>query len=684
MSVIKPLGLDSLDQKVLDLFPGKVVRKDLLGPLKGEFNVPAYVFEYLLGKYCASNDTEVVEQGLEEVKRVLVENYVSPDAPELFKARVKTKGSYRVIDKVRVKLYETEDKYWAELINLQVKRVHIGEELIYRYDRLLAGGLWAVIDLEYNPSLTERGVIRPFIIRQIRPIQLAKTDIGQVQNSRKQFSTDEWMDLLIRSAGLEPSYFDKRKKMMYLLRLIPFVERNYNFVELGPRNTGKSYVYREISPYSILVSGGEATVASLFINLATGRIGMIGMWDIVAFDEVAGLKKLKDASAIQILKDFMESGSFSRGKEEITGNASLVFVGNFNMDVTTAVRTSHLFTPFPKEMQDLALLDRIHAYLPGWEFPKLRSEFIGRHYGFVMDYFSEILHSLREIPVGTILDKYFAFGHSLNKRDEKAVRKTVSGIIKLLHPDLNVPKEELEGYVTFALEIRRRVKEQLKKMGGIEFWDTRFTFLDHELDKEKEVPVPEIGTGGLIPEEALPAGVLFTASSDPTTGKTGIFRIEVAATKGGTGYAVTGMSAKEARQAARTAYDYLRNHWSRLAVEKSIEGNQINVQILPLRHSGEMAPSSTAILVTIVSSILDRTAQPRTVVLGDITLQGSALTLVGLADCLQAVAEQGGRRVLIPIGNTKDLSSVPTEILNKLELVFYIDALDAILKTLGL
>ncbi|MCD6317877.1 protease Lon-related BREX system protein BrxL [Candidatus Aerophobetes bacterium] len=684
MNAIKPLELDSLDQKILALFPGKVVRKDLLGPLKGEFNVPAYVLEYLLGKYCASDDMEVVEEGLREVKRILVENYVSPDAPELFKAQVKTRGYYRVIDKVRAKLYETEDKYWAELVNLQVKRVHIGEDLIHRYDRMLSGGLWAVIDLEYNPSLTDHGTIRPFVIRQIRPIQLAKIDVKQVQNLRKEFSNDEWIDLLIRSTGLEPSHFDRRKKLLYLLRLLPFVERNYNLVELGPRNTGKSYVYREISPYSILVSGGEATVASLFVNLATGRIGMVGMWDIVAFDEVAGLKKLKDASSIQILKDFMESGSFSRGKEEIAGNASLVFVGNLNVDVSTAVRTSHLFTPFPKEMQDLALLDRIHAYLPGWELPKLRSEFIGKHYGFVVDYFSEILHKLREIPVGTIIDRYFEFGHSLNKRDERAVRKTVSGFIKLLHPDLNVSKEGLEEYIVFALEVRRRVKEQLKKMGGIEFWDTRFTFVDRQLGEEKEVSVPEIATGGLIPEEALPPGVIFTVSSDPTTGKTGIFRIEVAVTKGGTGYTITGKQTKEVKQAVRTAYDYLRNNWSRLAVEKSIEGNQINVQILPLRHTEEIAPSSTAVCVSIVSSILDRKILPRTVVVGDITLQGSVLTLIGLADCLQAAAEQGGKRVLIPIGNTKELSSVPTEILNKLELLFYADPLDAIFKALGL
>lgn len=687
MGAIKLLELDELDKKVLELFPGKVVRKDLLSALKGEFNVPSYVVEYLLGRYCASSDREVVEHGLEEVKRILSENYVSPDAPELFKAQVKSKGSYRVIDKVKVRLYETEDKYWAELTNLQIKRVHIGDEWIYRYDRLLAGGIWAIIDLEYDPSLTDRGEIRPFVIRQLRPIQLGSVDLSELEELRGYFSTEEWMNFLIRSMGLEPSYFDRRRKLLYLLRLVPFVERNYNLVELGPRNTGKSYLYRELSPYSILISGGEATIASLFINLSTGRPGMVVLWDIVAFDEVAGLKKLKDPSAIQILKDFMESGSFSRGKEEIAGNASLVFVGNLNVDVSTAVRTSHLFTPFPKEMQDLALLDRIHAYLPGWELMKMRSEFIGSHYGFVVDYFAEVLHALRDKPVGLILDKHFELGHSLNKRDEKAVRKTVSGLIKLLHPDFErrgVKKEELEEYLSFAMEMRRRVKEQLKRMGGIEFWDTRFTYIDLEEEREKEVRPPELGEEGLIPEEPLPPGVVFTASSDPTTGKSCLFRIEVAAVKGPSGYAVSGLSTKAARQAVRTAYDYLQNNWSKLAAEKTLEGQQLNIQIAPLLPSEDLSPPNTAILIAIASALLNRAVRPRTAVLGEITVQGAALSMINLADCLQTLSEHGGRRVLIPIQNLREISEVPPEILSKLELIFYSDAKDAILKALEL
>lgn len=682
---MQALTIDELDQKVLELFPGKVVRKDLVGPLKGEFNVPTYVLEYLLGRYCSSADPAVVEDGLKEVRRVLTENYVRPDAPDLFKSQVREKGTYRVIDKVRVRLQETEDKYWAELVNLQVGHVHIGQDWLQKYERLLAGGIWAVTDLEYDPSLTDaRNAIRPFVIRKIQPIQLAGVGLADVRERRAQLSTEEWKDFLLRSVGLEPSAFTDRRKMLYLLRLLPFVERNYNMVELGPRNTGKSYVYRELSPYSILVSGGEATVASLFVNLATGRVGMVGLWDVVAFDEVAGLRKLKDGTSVQILKDYMESGSFSRGRDEIQANASLVFIGNINVDIETAVRTSHLFTPFPKEMQDLALLDRMHAYLPGWELPKMHSDYIGVHYGFVVDYLAEIFRGLRDLPVAHLVDHHFRFGASLNRRDEKAVRRTVSGLVKLLHPDEQVTKPELEGYLNLAMELRRRVKEQLKRMGGIEFWDTHFSYQDIESGIEKAVGVQEQSAAGLIPPDQLPAGVVYTVSADPTSGKTGAFRLEVAAAKGGNGYALTGASSRHVREAARVAYDYLRTHWLELAVERPLEGNQLNIQVVDLQHSETLAPGSTAFSVAIVSSMLDRPLAAGTVVLGDVTVAGGTIAVQAFADCLQSVAENGGRRVLIPIQNAGEISSLPADILKKLDIAFYAGPKEAVLKALGL
>lgn len=682
---MEAVKVDPLDEKVLGLFPGKIVRKDLVGPLKGEFNVPTYVLEYLLGRYCSSPDPRVVEEGLKEVRRTLTENYVRPDAPELFKSQVRERGTYRVIDKVRVRLYETEDKYWGELVNLGVGRVHIGEEWLRKYERLLAGGIWAAVDLEYDPMLTDaRGAIRPFVIRQVRPIQLAGVGLDEVREKRAMLSRDEWRDLILRSVGLEAEALTERMKMLHLLRLVPFVERNYNLVELGPRNTGKSYVYRELSPYSILVSGGEATVASLFVNLATGRIGMVGMWDVVAFDEVAGLRRMKDATAIQILKDYMEAGSFSRGRDEIQANAAMVLVGNLNVDVETAVRTSHLFTPFPKEMQDLALLDRIHAFLPGWELPKMHSRFIGKNYGFVVDYLAEVFRGLRELPVAHLLDRHFRPGPSLNRRDEKAVRRTVSGLVKILHPDEKVTRDELEEYLIFAMEVRRRVKEQLKRMGGIEFWDTHFSYVDVELGSERAVGVPEQQAVGLIPTDQLPAGVVFSASADPTSGRNGIFRLEVAAVKGGSGYAVTGSSGRPVREAARTAYDYLRTHWHELAVERPLDGHQLNIQVVDLQRAEGLTPSSMAFAVAVVSAMLDHPVAGGTVVLGDITVGGATLAVMGFADCLQAVAEQGARRALIPIQNAGELSSVPQEILAKLDIAFYNDPKDAVLKALGL
>lgn len=676
---------DPLDEKVLGLFPGKVVRKDLLAPLKGEFNVPTYVLEYLLGKYCSSNDRAIVEEGLKEVRRTLTENYVRPDAPELFKSQVREQGTYRVIDKVRVRLAETENKYWSELVNLGVNHVHIEEQWLRRYERLLAGGIWAVVDLQYDPMLTDaRGNIRPFVIRRVQPIQLAGIGLEEIRDKRASLTWDEWRDLILRSIGLEPAALTERAKMLYLLRLVPFVERNYNLVELGPRNTGKSYAFRDLSPYSILVSGGEATVASLFVNLATGRVGMVGTWDVVAFDEVAGLRRMKDPTTIQILKDFMEAGSFSRGRDEIQANASLVFVGNLNVDVDTAVRTSHLFTPFPKEMQDLALLDRIHAYLPGWEFPKMHSQYIASGFGFVVDYLAEVFKALRELPVTHLLDQHFRLGSSLNRRDEKAVRRTVSGLLKLLHPDEQVTRDDVERYVVLAIEMRRRVKEQLKRMGGIEFWDTHFSYVDVASGAEKTVGVPEQTAAGLISGDPLPAGVVYTAAADPNQGKTGLFRVEVAATKGGSGYAVTGSGSRAVREAVRTAYDYLRTHWHELAVERPLEGFALNVQVVDLQSAEEVTPSSMALAVAIVSQMLDRPVAAGTVILGGVTVAGGTLSIVGFADCLQVVAEQGARRVLIPIDNSGELSSVPPDILNRVDVAFYGNPRDAVLKALGL
>jgi ATP-dependent Lon protease len=677
------MEVDILDEKVIWSFRGRSVRKDLVNLLKGQMNVPAYVLEYLLGKYCASDDEQVIAAGLQEVKRILTEHYVRPDQAELFKAKVREQGSHRVIDKVKVRLVETENKYWASLTNLQIDRVHISEDLMMRYERLLGGGIWAVVDLAYDPSLAHKGEIRPFVIQEIRPIQLAGGNLLQeFREKRSEFSRDEWLDLLLRSVGLEPTTFSHRLKMLYLVRLIPLVENNYNLVEFGPRGTGKSYVYREVSPYAILVSGGDVTVPTLFFSLiGRGRVGLVGLWDAVAFDEVAGLTRLANPQAINLLKDYMESGSFSRGREEITALAALVFIGNINLDVETTLRTSHLFTPFPTEMQDLAFLDRFHAYLPGWEMPKLTSSLLTGHYGLVVDYLAEVFRELRKFSFADAIDGCFSLGSALNRRDEKAVRKTVSGLLKLLHPDGIWRKEELEEYLSLALELRRRVKEQLRRMGGVEYWNTSLSFLDKSTGEEKFVPLPEQGEAMVIPPDPLPSGAVFTVGLDAESNRYALFRVEVALMKG-SGYVVTGAAGTAMREAVRTAYDYLKSKLHRFAIDKSLEDLQVHFQVVNLMQAKEGSQTASAFFIALFSALVNKPVRPATVVLGEITVQGGVLPVRDLAECVQLARENGARRVLVPIANAKDIPQIPPEILSGLELAFYSDPKDCLLKAL--
>ena len=676
--------MDNLSEKALRYFPGRVVRKDLVNALKGQLNVPAYVLEYLLGKYCSSADESVIAAGLQEVKRILTEHYVRPDQAEWFKAQVRERGHHRVIDKVKVRLVETEDKYWANLVNLGIDRVHIGAELTQRYERLLGGGVWAIVDLAYDPTLIHRGEVRPFVIQELRPIQLAGGNpLAEVGEKRARFPRDEWLDFLLRSVGVEPLQLSHRLKMLYLVRLIPLVENNYNFVELGPRGTGKSYIYREVSPYAILVSGGEVTVPSLFVShIGRGRIGLVGLWDAVAFDEVAGLTRLANPQAINLLKDYMESGSFSRGREEITALASLVFIGNIKADVEMLVRTSHLFTPFPVEMQDLAFLDRFHAYLPGWEFPKLSSAMLTSQYGLVVDYLAEVFRELRKLSFGDAIDRWFELGEALNKRDEKAVRKTVSGLIKLLHPDGKFTKAELEEYLQLALELRRRVKEQLRRMGGVEYWNTSLSYRDKETQEERFASLPEQGEAVVIPPDPLPPGTAFTIGQDVLSARYALFRVEVALMKGGGTYTVTGAVGRAMREAVRTAYDYLRSNLHRFTIDRSLEDLNAHFQVVNLMQAKEGSQTAAAFFTALFSALVQRSIRPATVILGEITVQGSVLPVADLAECVQLARENGARRVLVPTANAKDIPRIPSELLAGMELAFYSDPRDCLLKAL--
>lgn len=684
---IPVIALDPLDVKLAAAFPGVTVRKDLVRRIKGGFNVPVYVLEYLLGRYCSSTDPDIVAEGLEIVRDTLATNFVRADESEKLKSLVREQGSHRVIDKVRVRLVETEDKYWAELTNMALGNVHIAENDVRRFDRLLSGGIWAIVDLRYDPNLQHKGQNRPFVIESIKPIQQPNSDLGAYRAGRAQFSRDEWIDVLLRSIGMEAHHGDLslRKKMLMLARLIPMVESNYNMIELGPRGTGKSFVYREISPYTILISGGQTTVATLFMNLATGRIGLVGLWDVVAFDEVAGIR-FKDPSAVQILKDYMESGSFSRGKDEVPADASMVFNGNIDGDIKTLVKTGHLLGPLPEEMQDLALIDRIHAYVPGWDSDKLKPEYLTDHYGFVVDYLSEVLRAQRKLSYTDLIDQHFRFGSHLNQRDVKAVRKTISGLIKLLHPDGKVTKSELEEYLVFAMELRRRVKEQLRKMGGFEYWAVNFSYLDNETMQEVFVAVPEEGTEGFISEGKPNPGSVYAIAYDQAQGKLGLLRLEVQLIPGSSGLRVSGLprGSNSLKDSIRTAHDYLKTN-SRTAVgNKGIQEYDVNLQLINPMNIQEGSSISVASMVAILSALTSKSVMERLVILGDMSLHGTLSRVTMLTEHLQLAMDNGARRILVPSENKRDFADIPSDILDKLQISFYSDPLNAAYRALEL
>ena len=562
--------MEELSEKLNRYFPGKVVRKDLTKKIKEDANVPVYVLEYLLGMYCATDDEKAIEDGVEQVKNILADNFVRPDEAEKVKSKIKERGIYTIIDKVSVKLNEKIDLYVAELSNLGIKDVAIDESFVKKFDKLLVGGIWSIIKIKYDFEENKR---MPFVIESLNPIQLPNMDIEGLFEGRKHFTKDEWMDILIRSMGIEPSQLKQNQKWHFLERIVPLVENNYNMCELGPRGTGKSHIYKEISPNSILVSGGQTTVANLFYNMGAKKIGLVGMWDCVAFDEVAGIH-FKDKDGIQIMKDYMASGSFARGKEEKNANASMVFVGNINQSVEVLLKTSHLFEPFPPEMaNDSAFFDRMHYYLPGWEIPKMRPELITDEYGFITDYISEFFREMRKHTFSDSIDKYFRLGNNLNQRDVIAVRKTVSGLVKVLYPDGEFTKEELEEILEYALVGRRRVKEQLKKIGGMEFYDVHFSYIDNETMEEKFVSVPEIGGGKLIPEGMLKAGQTYYVGLG-NSGRIGTYKIEVESPVGHGKFEATGVgSDRETREALSTSFNYFK------ANKKSISSN-INTETI--------------------------------------------------------------------------------------------------------
>jgi ATP-dependent Lon protease len=671
---------DNLDALLNRYFAGRVVRKDLTKLLKEGANVPVYVLEYLLGMYAAAEDEATISAGLTKVKNILAENFVRPDESEKIKSKIREQGSYKVIDKVTVKLNEKRDVYEALLSNLNIKGVEVSSGIVKKYEKLLAGGIWCIVSLTYFYEDNQKGT--PFQITELKPIQLPNMDMGQFFEGRRYFTEEQWLDVLLRSTGMEPTLFDERAKWHLVARLIPFVENNYNLCELGPRGTGKSHIYKEISPNSILVSGGQTTVANLFYNMSTRKVGLVGLWDVVAFDEVAGIS-FKDNDGVQIMKDFMASGSFSRGRDPINADASMVFVGNINQSVDTLVKTGHLFAPFPDVMIDSAFFDRMHAYVPGWEVPKMRPEYFTNQYGFIVDYLAEYLREMRKRSFSDAIDKYFKLGNNLNQRDTIAVRRTVSGLLKLLYPHGEYDKEAVRKCLKYAMEARRRVKEQLKKIGGMEFYEVHFSYIDGETLEEHFVSVPEQGGVSLIPEGPLSPGTLHTVTVG-SNGFLGLYRLELQVTAGSGKLSISGVgSNQQSKESIKVAFDYFKANVSRVSASAKAIDHDYHLHIVELHNTGSSDALTMSSLVALCSGLMGKPLQSQMVVLGDMSLGGSIVPVESLAETLQVAFDAGAKRVLLPMSSVGDIPTVPGELFAKFQISFYSDPVDAVFKALG-
>lgn len=675
--------MEELNEKLNKYFAGKVVRKDLTKKIKEGANVPVYVLEYLLGMYCATADEQAINDGVSTVKRILADNFVRPDEAEKIKSKIKEQGIYTIIDKVTVRLNERQDIYQAEFSNLGIKDAYISEDIVKKYEKLLVGGIWCIVKVSYTFDDVEKHKI-PFTASSLDPIQLPNMDLEGLFEGRKNFTKEEWMDVLIRSMGIEPSQLTDIQKWHFIERAVPLVENNYNLCELGPRGTGKSHIYKEISPNSILVSGGQTTVANLFYNMGQKKIGLVGMWDCVAFDEVAGIT-FKDKDGIQIMKDYMASGSFARGKEEKNANASMVFVGNINQSVEVLLKTSNLFEPFPKEMaNDSAFFDRMHFYLPGWEIPKMRPELITDEYGFITDYLSEYFREMRKRTFSDSLDKYFKLGNNLNQRDVIAVRKTVSGLVKLLYPNGEYSKEELEEILAYALVGRRRVKEQLKKIGGMEFYDVHFSYIDLETMDEKFISVPESGGDKLIPEGMLKAGHTYFIGRG-NSGMIGVYKIEVESPNGHGKFQVSGIGTdRETKEALNTAFNYFKANRKNISASIQVDDVDYLLHIEDLQGIGASKDVSLASFVAMCSSALKKPMQGSLVILGSMSIGGTIGKVEELANTLQVCFDAGAKKILLPMSSASDISSVPSDLFSKFNISFYNDPEDAVFKALGI
>ncbi len=690
-----------IKDKLRQNFDGKIVRKDLTKKIKEGANVPVYVLEFLLGQYCSSDDDKVIEQGVQNVKHILADNFVRPDEAQKVLSRLRSRGSHTIIDMVTVRLDIKKDCFFAEFSNLGLANIPITDEYPEKYDRLLCGGIWCIVQLDYETEgdnnfgiidadgntlqskQKKQKDISPISIRKLTPIQMPHIDIEDLKRGRQAFTKEEWLDVMLRSIGMEPDELTYREKWLLLTRMIPLVENNFNLCELGPRSTGKSHLYKEISPNSILVSGGQTTVANLFYNMGRKTVGLVGLWDCVAFDEVAGIR-FKDKDGVQIMKDYMASGSFARGKEEKAASASMVFVGNINQSVDVLLKTSSLFDPFPPEMgTDTAFLDRIHCYLPGWEIPKFRPEHFTNDYGFISDYLAEFIRELRKTQYGDAIDHYFRLGKNLNQRDTIAVRRMADGYLKLLYPDGSFTKEEVEEVLRISLEMRRRVKEQLKKLGGMEFYDVNFSYIDNETFEEHYVSVPEQSGGKLIPEGMCNPGQIYTVSQGKS-GMLGVFRLESQMLPGNGKFERTGIgSDRDAKESTNTAFNFLKANGNRISGSISTTTKDYIINYQDLQGIGMTGKLALPTLIAMCSIALGKPTLSSLAVLGEISISGTMMKVDELANSLQVCLDSGAKRVLLPITSAAELGTVPADLIGSFNLIFYSSAEDAVFKALG-
>ena len=706
--------MDELDRKIVDIFPGKVVRKDLTSIMKKGANVPTYVLEYLLGMYCATDDQEAINIGIEKIKRILSENYVRPDQSEYVKSKIKENGQYTIIDKVTVTFDDREDKYVARFTNLRMDPFEVSSDLVTHNEKLLIGGIWCIIKIEYvglekdseedEQEAFEEDIFgnqkkkkkikkkkskydSPFEISSLKPIQMPNLDLDEIKDSRDQFTKDEWICLLLRSAGYEPSELSEKERLHYLLRFVPFIQKNYNLVELGPRGTGKSHVYSELSPYSILMSSGHTTVSNMFYNMGARKVGLVGKWDCIAFDEVAGITQAS-SDMVQIMKNYMANGTFARGADSISSDASIAFEGNTFRSVSDMMRTTNLFEPFPEAFNnDSAFFDRIHAYLPGWETPKLRASLFTKNYGFISDCFAEFCHSMRKYDFTNSFSEYFALNSNYNTRDDTAVRRTFSGLAKLIYPNEDMTKEETRELLEYAIEGRRRVKEQLRKMNPAEFSDVAMGYIDLDTNEEFIVGLPEVANGTLVFEGLEKPGYVYGIGRS-VTGTVGIYRLENKLIDGTGNFSfrnVEGLSRapKSVRDSINAAFNYFTEN-SRRIISGAYDEFDYSLFFNDLQSRGVCDEISVAEVVGLFSGLANRAVLPSLVICGRVVMSGSMLPIITeLDEIFVAASNAGAKRIMLPADSKDKYERLRSDLKKEIEVIFYTTPLDAAKKALG-